>query len=102
MCSRLKSWLDNNKILSNYQHRFRKGRSTITAICEFLNIIYNYINQNKNLTVIYLDLKKAFDTVSHSKLLERLRKMGLDDLTTQWFKDRQGVSAAYSAAPSAF
>ena len=36
--------------------------------------------------MFYLDLKKAFDTVSHSKLLERLRKMGLDDLTTQWFQ----------------
>ena len=86
MCLRLQSWLDRNKLLSKCQHGFRKGRSTITAICEFLNIIYNYINQNKNPTIIYLDLKKAFDTVSHPKLLERLVKMGLDNLTTQWFK----------------
>ena len=86
MCARLQNWLDYNKLLSNSQHGFRKERSTITAICAFLYIIYTYINQNKNPTVIYLDLKKAFDTVSHSKHLVKMQKMGLDDVTIQWFK----------------
>ena len=83
ICSRLKIWLNSNNILSNSQHGFRKERSTITATCAFLNIIYNCINQNKNPTVIYLDLKKAFDTVSHLKLINKLR---LDDQTVGWFE----------------
>ena len=86
ICSRLKIWLNSYNILSNCQHGFRKERSTITATCAFLNTVYNYINQNKNPTVIYLDLKKAFDTVSHLKLINKLRKLGLDDQTVGWFE----------------
>ena len=86
MCSRLQLWLDNNKLLTNCQHGFRKGRSTVTAVCAFLNIIYTFINENKNPIVIFLDLKKAFDTVSHSKLLLKMEKMGLDNISVQWFR----------------
>ena len=90
MCSRLQLWLDNNKILANCQHGFRKMRSTVTPVCAFLDIICTYINNNKNPTVIFLDLKKTFDTVSHSKLLFKMKKMGLDDLTIQWFRSYLG------------
>ena len=90
MSSRLQLWLDNNKILANCQHGFRKMRTTVTPVCAFLDIIYTYINNKKNPTVIFLDLKKAFDTVSHSKLLFKMKKMGLDDLTIQWFRSYLG------------
>ena len=90
MCTRLQHWLDSNKILVDNQHGFRKNRSTITAICKFLNVIYTYLNQFKNPTVIFLDLKKAFDTVSHSKLLEKMRVLGLDYVSLQWFNSYLG------------
>ena len=86
MCTRLQHWLGANDILTDNQHCFWKERSTITAICKFLGIIYNYLNQLKNPTIIFLDLKKAFDTDSHSKLLDKMQLLGLDDITLQWFR----------------
>ena len=58
---------------------------TVSAIAAFLNEIYKNINRNKNSYIIYLDLKKAFDTISHSKLLNKLQNLGIDDLTLKWF-----------------
>ena len=52
---------------------------------EVLNMIYNNINENNDCYIIYLDLKKAFDTVCHKLLIEKLRKIGLRPQTTSWF-----------------
>ena len=82
---RLKSFLHDNNILTDKQHGFRKGRSTLSAIIEFLNIIYNNVNDNFDSYIIYLDLKKAFDTVSHNLLLNKLVRLGLMPRTVSWF-----------------
>ena len=44
------------------------------------------VNKKMNPYVIFLDLKKAFDTVSHIKLLRKLRVMGLDEATLLWIE----------------
>ena len=67
MCQRLQAWIENNNILTEIQHGFRKNKSTISAIAQFLNDIYTIINRKLNPYVIFLDLKKAFDTVSHKR-----------------------------------
>ena len=38
-----------------------------------------------NPLVIFLDFKKAFDTISHKKLTDKLEKMGMDNVTLAWF-----------------
>ena len=86
ICSRLQNWLNSNKLLTEVQHGFRKNKSTVSAIAKFLNDIYTIINQRRNPYIIFLDFKKAFDTVSQSKLLYKLKLMGLDLLTLQWFE----------------
>ena len=83
--NRLKDYLDVHNILTDKQHGFRKGRSTLSAIVEFLNTIYNNVNDNYDSFIIYLDLKKAFDTVSHSLLLTKLGRLGLEPRTVSWF-----------------
>ena len=85
ICNRLQRWISNNDLLSDAQHGFRKEKSTVSAIAAFLNEIYKNINRNKNSYIIYLDLKKAFDTISHSNLLNKLQNLGMDDLTLKWF-----------------
>ena len=67
ICGRFQSWITNNELLSNSQHGFRKKRSTVSAIATLLNDLYKDVNDNKNTYVIFLDLKKAFDTISHQK-----------------------------------
>ena len=64
----------------------RKGHSTTTCIMSFLNDIYLNIDRKLLSGVVFLDLKKAFDTVDHDILLKKLSMYGLDENTIAWFE----------------
>ena len=63
------------------QHGFMKGRSCLTNLISFYEKVTHLVD------VVYLDFSKAFDTVSHSILLEKLAAHGLDGCTLQWVKN---------------
>ena len=83
--NRLKTFLSNNDILVKNQHGFRKSHSTITSICKLMNHIYGNVNNLRDTFLIFLDFKKAFDTVSHEILINKLGGCGLDQRTLDWF-----------------
>ena len=85
ICRRFQSWITNNELSSNFQHGFRKKRSTVSAIATLLNDLYKDVNDNKDTYVIFMDLKKAFDTILHKKMINRLKMLGLDNVTLSWF-----------------
>ena len=87
---RLKIYVDNNDILSNRQHGFRKKRSTLSAIVECLHDIYLNLNKHKDTYIVFLDLKKAFDTVSHKILLNKLKMVGLEQNSLNWLRSYLG------------
>ena len=66
--------LFSNKLISAYQHGFLAGKSTETQILECFNDWIRSLDNDKNVDVIYLDISKAFDTVSHEKLLYKRKK----------------------------
>ena len=82
---RLKFFMAENSILTDKQHGFKKNRSTLSAITQFLHTIYNNLNMGYDSYIIYLDLKKAFDTVCHKNLINKLQNIGLDTKTIKWF-----------------
>jgi len=59
-----------NNILYDYQFGFRKHHSTTLALIDVVEDIYQHLDNNEISTGIYLDLKKAFDTVNHNILLD--------------------------------
>lgn len=76
--TRLVNFIDKHDILSTSQHGFRKGKSTTTAIFNFLNKIYESVD-NKQYTIgIFYDLSKAFDTINHELLLNKLSMIGIN------------------------
>ena len=71
MYHRLKSFLDENNILFKSLDGFREKRSTQHAILNTVNIIQNNMNLKLFNCGIFIDLKKAFDTVDHAILRQK-------------------------------
>ena len=63
--------------MSKSQYGFRSNRSTLMALVELLEKLTNSID-NKKITVgIFIDLKKAFDTINHKLLLRKMEFYGI-------------------------
>ena len=83
--NQLYDYLTFNKILSPNQFGFQPGKSTLDPLIQILNYIAESFNQNKFVVAVFLDLSKAFDLVNHKILLDKLKKIGLDEISLKWF-----------------
>ena len=70
--NRLDSFIDKNCILSECQYGFRNSRSTYMALMDLVENICELIEKKKYVMGIFIDLKKAFDTIDHTILLDKL------------------------------
>jgi hypothetical protein len=84
MASQLMSHLDQHRILYRLQHGFRARLSCETQLLEFANDIFKSLTDNRQSDVIIMDFSKAFDKVSHSHLLYKLRRYGATDNFCGW------------------
>ena len=75
--SRLTNFIDKHSVISSTQYKFRKHHSTSHAIADVVTLTCDNINKNEFTGLVFLDLKKAFDTVSHSILLGKLNHYGI-------------------------
>ena len=80
------SYLSLNHFLNPSQSGFRSQYSTSTTVIDVEDFILKNMDEGKVTGAIFLDLKKAFDTVNHSLLLNKLKKFGIRDIEINWFK----------------
>ena len=73
-------------MLSPRQSGFRYLHSTVTALLEATDSWAYDVDRGNINAVVFLDLKKAFDTVDHEILLSKLNKYGIEDMENKWFK----------------
>jgi len=77
----------DNQGIRPSQHGFMKGRSGLTNLISFYDQVTRLGDAGKAVDAIYLDFSKAFDTVPHSVLLEKLAVHGLHGCTLHSLKN---------------
>ena len=81
---RLMSFLDKKQILYKSQYGFRKNMYTSLAILDLVEDITNATDDCKSTVGVFIDLKKAFDTVDHNILIKKLEHYGIRGLANKW------------------
>ena len=84
--NQLSLFFSENRLLNNCQSGFRGLHSTVTALLEATNEWAYNIDSGKVNAVMFLDLKKAFDTVDHEILLGKLKLYGVHGIAGNWFR----------------
>lgn len=77
IASRISEFLFSDNLIHERQYGFRIGCSALTATCELEDETAEMIDDRKYSETFFLDLKKAFDTISHQLLLIKLESYGI-------------------------
>ncbi len=82
----LQNYFTKNNLISNAQHGFVNGRSCTTNLLETLDYITYNLERGIPIDVALLDFAKAFDTVSHRRLILKLRAYGIQGELLKWIE----------------
>ena len=83
---RLIKFINKNDILYDLQYGFRNKHSTQHAILDIVKTKHSNMDNRKYSRGIFIDLKKAFDTVNHEILLTKLEHYGIRGVINSWFR----------------
>ncbi len=84
--TRVHSFLEKENVIYKQQFGFRPKHSTTHALINITERIRRALDNSKFACGVFIDLQKAFDTVNHDILLQKLHKYGIRGQIYQWFK----------------
>ena len=84
---RLTKELNDKNWLTNVQHGFRSRKSTTSNLIEFYDIVTTNLDNENSVDIFFFDLAKAFDTVPHERLIEKMVESIGDGYIIRWVAD---------------
>ena len=85
--TQLMDYLEKHNLISSHQFGYRKNRSTNNAAKILVDDIREMVDKRQLVGAVFIDFSKAFDTLSHVMLLEKLSSYGIKDGELLWFTD---------------
>ena len=78
--------LERHRLVRESQHGFRRSGSCLSNVLQFLDRVTGVVDEGDPVDVIFLDFSKAFDTVQHSRLLDRVEEHGIAGNVLRWIR----------------
>lgn len=96
---RMIKFIESKNLLNSNQNGFRKNKSTVRAMYQLINDVCDSLNNKRATAAVFMDLSKAFDTIDHSILLEKVKYYGLrgipNDLICSYLSKRRQYVVDY-------
>ena len=86
MYNRIVEFIDKFSLLHDNQFGFRKSRSTSMALNVLVDKYHQALQDKKYMVGLFVDLSRAFDTLSHDILIEKLSKYGIRGTALDWIR----------------
>lgn len=86
MHQQITAFFDKYDLVNKNQHGFQKQKSTMHAAFDLTNEVMQSVNVKNFTTVVFLDMSKAFDCVSHDQLITKLERSGIRGPALSWLK----------------
>ena len=83
----LTSYFEENELLTKHQYGFRKNHSTTYLMLDLFDKIYDSKSKGNKPAIIFLDVKKAFDTVDYEILIKKLKFYGVEGTVILWLEN---------------
>ncbi|BHF71753.1 hypothetical protein SprV_0401481300 [Sparganum proliferum] len=80
----IQQFCEENSILEDFQHGFRRGRSRLSNLLACLGTWTRALEKGFEVHVVYIDFRKALDTVPHQRLLHKLSSIGIRGDLLNW------------------
>ena len=76
--------LENHQFFSDNQHGFRKHRSSETQLVNTIETVARSLDKKEHVDMLILDFSKAFDTVPHQRLINKMEHYGIKGNIHRW------------------
>ena len=85
--SHISKFVEEHGLITNKQGGFQKGKSTVSTVAELTDEVLTGLNNREFTLASFIDLKKAFDTINHNILLQKLPYFGLNNIIINWIRN---------------
>ena len=82
----LYKYMNENNLISKFQSGFRSGYSTLSALIPMCDAWFNNMDNGELTGAVFLGIQKAFDSIDHNILLDKLKFYGISQMELKWFQ----------------